>query len=59
MCVNTLIFIDSFANTSSAIILAILSVYVLKLKGDLAHYGNMMAIFGVAHAAVDYALAKK
>ncbi|MBT6355923.1 MAG: hypothetical protein HOJ59_02485 [Nitrosomonadales bacterium] len=47
--ITNLIVIDAIARTSSFLTVAILSVYILHLDGNLTHYGDLIAIFGVCY----------
>lgn len=47
--IRNLILIDAIAKTSSFLQVAILSVYVLHLDGNLTHYGDLMGIFGISY----------
>ena len=50
--IKGLIFIDSMAKTSSYLIVAILSVYVLSLNGNLTHYGDLIGIFAISYGII-------
>lgn len=48
---RALIVIDAASRYSSALIIGLLSVYILRLGGNLTHYGEMTGLLGILYGA--------